>query len=109
MVSISTQTDLTISKLTSQDEKHQTELETRDTKIDEMTRSMEELKRQLKAYRDENDKQGDRLTKCIDVTKQLLIEKSLMEKKAARQKCMTNRLRLGQFVTQRQGIVILLF
>ncbi|KAJ6224730.1 hypothetical protein RDWZM_003275 [Blomia tropicalis] len=105
MVSISTQTDLTISKLTSQDEKHQTELETRDTKIDEMTRSMEELKRQLKAYRDENDKQGDRLTKCIDVTKQLLIEKSLMEKKAARQKCMTNRLRLGQFVTQRQGAV----
>lgn len=29
--------------------------------------------------------------------------KSLMEKKACRQKCMQNRLRLGQFVTQRQG------
>lgn len=26
-----------------------------------------------------------------------------MEKKAARQKCMQNRLRLGQFITQRQG------
>jgi len=28
---------------------------------------------------------------------------SNMEKKTARQKCMENRLRLGQFVTQRQG------
>lgn len=28
---------------------------------------------------------------------------STMEKKAARQKCMQNRLRLGQFITQRQG------
>lgn len=26
-----------------------------------------------------------------------------MEKKASRQKCMQNRLKLGQFVTQRQG------
>lgn len=26
-----------------------------------------------------------------------------MEKKACRQKCMQNRLRLGQFITQRQG------
>jgi tousled-like kinase len=29
--------------------------------------------------------------------------KSALEKKTARQKCMENRLRLGQFVTQRQG------
>ena len=28
---------------------------------------------------------------------------STLEKKTARQKCMENRLRLGQFVTQRQG------
>lgn len=102
--SISTQTDLTMNKLSNQDEHYAAELESRDSKIDEITRSMEELRRQLKAYRDENDKQSDRLNKCIDVTKQLLIEKSLMEKKAARQKCMQNRLRLGQFVTQRQGI-----
>lgn len=103
-VTISTQTDLTMNKLSNQDEHYASELESRDSKIDEITRSMEELRRQLKAYRDENDKQSDRLNKCIDVTKQLLIEKSLMEKKAARQKCMQNRLRLGQFVTQRQGI-----
>ena len=28
---------------------------------------------------------------------------STLERKTARQKCMENRLRLGQFVTQRQG------
>ncbi|CAF4284746.1 unnamed protein product, partial [Rotaria magnacalcarata] len=28
---------------------------------------------------------------------------STLERKQARQKCMENRLRLGQFVTQRQG------
>lgn len=101
--SISTQTDLTMSKLSNQDEHYASELESRDSKIDEMSRSMEELRRQLKAYREDSEKQSDRLNKCIDVTKQLLVEKSLMEKKAARQKCMQNRLRLGQFVTQRQG------
>lgn len=35
--------------------------------------------------------------------KKLLKEKSNIEKKEARQKCMQNRLRLGQFVTQRVG------
>lgn len=42
-------------------------------------------------------------SKCIDVVKKLLKEKSNIEKKEARQKCMQNRLRLGQFVTQRVG------
>ena len=37
------------------------------------------------------------------MTRSLLIEKSQLEKKQARQKAMENRLRLGQFVTQRQG------
>lgn len=43
------------------------------------------------------------INKCIDVVKKLLKEKSNIEKKEARQKCMQNRLRLGQFVTQRVG------
>lgn len=103
MSSSSTQTDLTMSKLINQDEHYAAELEQRDNKIEELTRSIEELRRQLKGYREENESQKSRLNKCIDVTKQLLVEKSLMEKKAARQKCMQNRLRLGQFVTQRQG------
>ena len=43
------------------------------------------------------------INKCIDVVKKLLKQKSNIEKKEARQKCMQNRLRLGQFVTQRVG------
>lgn len=106
---MSTQTDLTMSKLTSQDELHHSELEQRDLKIEEQSRSLEEMRRQMKVCRDENDKLNERLTKCTDQTKQLLIEKSLMEKKAARQKSMQNRLRLGQFVTQRQGKLTKMF
>ncbi len=47
--------------------------------------------------------QTNTLKKCLSVNKKLLVEKSTLEKKQARQKCMENRLRLGQFVTQRQG------
>lgn len=104
LVSMSTQTELTMTKLSSKDELHHSELEQRDLKIEEQSRSLEEMRRQMKVCRDDNDKLNDRLTKCTDQTKQLLIEKSLMEKKAARQKSMQNRLRLGQFVTQRQGL-----
>jgi tousled-like kinase len=79
------------------------DLEERDGKIDELQRGSDELKRQMNQQSKVVDRQKEQLAKSVDVTKQLLIEKSLMEKKAARQKCMQNRLRLGQFVTQRQG------
>lgn len=49
------------------------------------------------------DQHKQHITKCIDVVKKLLKEKSNIEKKEARQRCMQNRLRLGQFVTQRVG------
>ena len=37
------------------------------------------------------------------MVKDLLMEKSRIERKEARSKCMQNRLRLGQFVTKRVG------
>ena len=49
------------------------------------------------------DEQKSHINKCIEVVKKLLNEKSTIEKKEARQRCMQNRLRLGQFVTQRVG------
>ena len=39
----------------------------------------------------------------IDILLSIFPLQSNLEKKTARQKCMENRLRLGQFVTQRQG------
>lgn len=63
----------------------------------------DELRRQLTAQQKLLEKHKENLQKCLEVNKSLLIEKSLLEKKTTRQKCMENRLRLGQFVTQRQG------
>ncbi|XP_077514765.1 tousled-like kinase isoform X8 [Amblyomma americanum] len=97
------QTDLTINKIKELESKSAMDLEMRDNRIDELQRGSEELRRQIQGQQKLIQKQEDQLLKCIDVTKQLLIEKSAMEKKQSRQKCMQNRLRLGQFVTQRQG------
>ena len=63
----------------------------------------EELRHQLAAQQKVIEQHKSHINKCIDVVKKLLKEKSNIEKKEARQKCMQNRLRLGQFVTQRVG------
>lgn len=96
------QTDLTYNHLQSM-EKSASELARKDSFINNLETERDELKKQLQVQTKLIDKQKDMIQKCIDVTKTLLIEKSNMEKKTARQKCMENRLRLGQFVTQRQG------
>ncbi|KAH3720344.1 hypothetical protein DPMN_063241, partial [Dreissena polymorpha] len=79
------------------------EIEEKNQKIEELNRQNEELRRQLTAQQKLIEKHKDNLQKCLNVNKTLLIEKSCLEKKTTRQKSMENRLRLGQFVTQRQG------
>ena len=85
------------------DSKVQNELELKENRIEELQRSNDELTRQLATQQKVVDQQKASIQKCIDVVKRLLIEKSTIEKKEARAKCMQNRLRLGQFVTQRVG------
>ncbi|XP_008548741.1 serine/threonine-protein kinase tousled-like 2 isoform X3 [Microplitis mediator] len=63
----------------------------------------EELRHQMATQQKMLEQHKSHINKCIDVVKKLLKEKSNIEKKEARQKCMQNRLRLGQFVTQRVG------
>ncbi|KAG8281442.1 Serine/threonine-protein kinase tousled-like 2 [Homalodisca vitripennis] len=75
----------------------------RNNKIDELNRTAEELRHQLAAQQKLLEQHKAHTNKCIDVVKKLLKEKSNIEKKEARQRCMQNRLRLGQFVTQRVG------
>lgn len=99
MVSKSTQTELSYTEIQERD----TELEMNKTKIDELTRFADEQKCQVESKKKEIDQHKNHINKCIDVVKKLLKEKSNIEKKEARQKCMQNRLRLGQFVTQRVG------
>lgn len=99
MVSKSVQTDLTLVNMQDRD----TDAETSKTKLDDMTRASDEQKSQIAAHQKVIEQQKSHINKCIDVVKKLLKQKSNIEKKEARQKCMQNRLRLGQFVTQRVG------
>jgi len=83
--------------------KSASDLEKKNTAITDLERQNDELRRQLTAQQKLLDKHKETIQKCVAMNKKLLIEKSTLEKKTARQKCMENRLRLGQFVTQRQG------
>jgi tousled-like kinase len=78
-------------------------IQSQTTRIDELLKDKDDLHKELMQLKKDLDKQIGSFRKCLNVNKKLLMEKSTLEKKQARQKCMENRLRLGQFVTQRQG------
>ena len=93
------QTDLTIEQMKTKS----AESDAKDNRIDELSRMNDELSRHLTTRNKELDEKKGTISKCLNVVKDLLIEKSNIERKDARAKCMQNRLRLGQFVTQRVG------
>jgi hypothetical protein len=95
----SVQTDITTNQMIDS----ASAIETKNTRIEELQKDKEDLTKELINLKRDYEKQGFSFKKCLSVNKKLLIEKSTLEKKQARQKCMENRLRLGQFVTQRQG------
>ena len=99
----SMQTDLTMESMSELEARSSQELETKENRIEELLRMNEELTRQLAAKTKDSDEKTNTINKCLTVAKELLIEKSGIEKKDARAQCMQNRLRLGQFVTQRVG------
>jgi len=90
------QTDMTRALVDELESRSTAEMEVQTSKIDELTR-------RLAATQKTVDTQKDTISRCLTVVKELLIEKSSIERKDARTKCMSNRLRLGQFVTQRVG------
>ncbi|ODN00343.1 Serine/threonine-protein kinase tousled-like 2 [Orchesella cincta] len=97
------QTELTGVRLAENEAQATADVEMRDSRIDELNRSSEDLRQQLTNHQRLIEQQKAHINKCIDVVKKLLIEKSTIERKEARQRCMQNRLKLGQFVTQRVG------
>ncbi|CAH4037326.1 unnamed protein product [Pieris brassicae] len=97
------QTEMTCQRIQELETQASSDLELRNNKIDELTRTNEELQLQVQAQNKAIDQHKSHINKCIEVVKKLLNEKSTIEKKEARQRCMQNRLRLGQFVTQRVG------
>lgn len=99
MVHKSVQTDLSLSDL----QERENDIESNKLKYEDLTRVSDEQKTQITAHNKALEEQKSHINKCIEVVKNLLKQKSNIEKKEARQKCMQNRLRLGQFVTQRVG------
>uniref|UniRef100_A0A182TFR6 Protein kinase domain-containing protein n=1 Tax=Anopheles melas TaxID=34690 RepID=A0A182TFR6_9DIPT len=93
------QTDLTQADITERDH----DFESSRTRVDELSRLSDEQKCQLSVHQKAIEQHKSQISKCVEVVKKLLKQKSNIEKKEARQKCMQNRLRLGQFVTQRVG------
>merc|ERR1719264_1985409 len=90
------QTDLTRANIEEMETRSSAEMEMHSAKIGELTR-------RLNAGQKTGDQQKETINRCLTVVKELLVEKSSIERKEARTKCMANRLRLGQFVTQRVG------
>jgi tousled-like kinase len=103
MVNKQVQTELTCHRIQEFETQASSDLEVRNNKIEELNRQNEEYRHQISTQQKTTDQHKQQINKCIEVVKKLLKEKSSIEKKEARQKCMQNRLRLGQFVTQRVG------
>lgn len=99
MVSKSVQTDLSLIDMQERD----SDIESNKVKYEDLSRLSDEQKSQIGVHVKAIEQQKNHINKCIEVVKNLLKQKSNIEKKEARQKCMQNRLRLGQFVTQRVG------
>ncbi|RZF47045.1 hypothetical protein LSTR_LSTR012303 [Laodelphax striatellus] len=122
LVAKHSQTELTCQRITTDELRHQLstqqkttdelrhQLSTQQKTTDELRHQLstqqkttDELRHQLSTQQKVIEQHKRDINKCIDVVKKLLIEKSNIEKKEARQRCMQNRLRLGQFVTQREN------
>ncbi|TGZ46893.1 hypothetical protein CRM22_011069 [Opisthorchis felineus] len=71
--------------------------------IETLQRKMADLEHELTFQRETVAKLQESGLRSREVIRELLIDKSTLERKTTRQKVMEDRLRLGQFITQRQG------
>ncbi|XP_075884225.1 serine/threonine-protein kinase tousled-like 2 isoform X1 [Nelusetta ayraudi] len=97
------QTDLTLLKLTALEKDKNSDLEKKEGRIDDLLRANCDLRRQVDEQQKMLERYKERLSKCVTMSKKLLVEKSKQEKMACRDKSMHDRLRLGHFTTVRHG------
>ncbi|CAF1026367.1 unnamed protein product [Adineta steineri] len=71
---------------------------------DELIAQINELRRSKSDIQCQYESTVETVKRCLTITRSLLIDKSQLEKKQVRKKVMENRLHLGQFLTQRQGM-----
>ncbi|KAM4717192.1 serine/threonine-protein kinase tousled-like 2 isoform 3-T3 [Anableps anableps] len=103
MLHKTTQSDLTLEKLTALENSKNSDLEKKEGRIDDLLRANCDLRRQIDEQQRMLERYKERLNKCVTMSKKLLIEKSKQEKMACRDKSMQDRLRLGHFTTVRHG------
>uniref|UniRef100_A0A8C8MB88 non-specific serine/threonine protein kinase n=1 Tax=Oncorhynchus tshawytscha TaxID=74940 RepID=A0A8C8MB88_ONCTS len=102
-LSHTTQSDLTLEKLTALENNKNSDLEKKEGRIDDLLRANCDLRRQIDEQQRALERYKERLNKCVTMSKKLLIEKSKQEKRTCRDKSMQDRLRLGHFTTVRHG------
>ncbi|KAG7506404.1 serine serine/threonine-protein kinase tousled-like 2 isoform X1 [Solea senegalensis] len=98
-----TQSELTLLKLTALERNKHSDLEQKEGRIDDLLRANCDLRRQVDEQQKMLERYKERLNKCVTMSKKLLVEKSKQEKMACRDKSMQDRLRLGHFTTVRHG------
>ncbi|CAF2991406.1 unnamed protein product [Rotaria sp. Silwood2] len=74
-----------------------------DIEKEKLIAQINELHRVKSDIQRQHQSTAEAIKRCLNITRTLLVDKSQLEKKQAREKAMENRLRLGQFITQRQG------
>ncbi|XP_074519481.1 serine/threonine-protein kinase tousled-like 2 [Halichoeres trimaculatus] len=99
----STQSELTLLKLSALEKDKNSDLEKKEGRIDDLLRANCDLRRQVDEQQKMLERYKERLNKCVTMSKKLLVEKSKQEKMACRDKSMQDRLRLGHFTTVRHG------
>ncbi|KAM3186092.1 hypothetical protein ACTXT7_005052 [Hymenolepis weldensis] len=72
--------------------------------VDSLNRRIADLEVENEFNRKSLQEAAEASVRSRQIIRDLLIEKSVLERKTTRQKVMNDRLRLGQFVTQRQGV-----
>ncbi|XP_041478196.1 serine/threonine-protein kinase tousled-like 2 [Lytechinus variegatus] len=101
--SISTQTEMSLQDLELKERQHQSHMRVKEETIETLNSTTQDLQRRLDSAQKLLEKVKEQSKKSTEKIKQLLIEKARTENKEARTKSMEDRLRLGQFTTQRQG------
>ncbi|MES1905553.1 MAG: Serine/threonine-protein kinase tousled-like 2, partial [Paramarteilia canceri] len=71
--------------------------------IEMLTKQNQELLDNIEHLNSQSQNHKLSLSKSIEITKKLLIEKSELERKTTQQNCSENSLTLGRFVMQRYG------
>ncbi|XP_071812805.1 serine/threonine-protein kinase tousled-like 2 isoform X2 [Apostichopus japonicus] len=103
VTSKASQTEISLAELKQLENRATSDIREKESTIESLSMTNIEFQKQLESAQKVTEKLKEQTAKSTEMTKNLLIDKAVIERKEARRRCMENRLRLGQFATQRQG------